>query len=124
TRLLDNQPRRAGTVALAGTAAWLVCKPLKRLTSRPRPDANETAVKTRGAAQTGLGYPSGHAAVATAMGTVLAKGASRSRLGGIALVAGTVGASRVYIGAHYPLDVAGGWAAGIATATLVRSLGR
>ncbi len=124
TRLLDNQPRLAGKVALAGGGAWLFCKPLKQLIGRPRPDANETEVRIRGEAQTGLGYPSGHAAVAAAMGTVLAKGASRSRLGGIALVAGTVGASRVYIGAHYPLDVAGGWAAGIATATLVRSLGR
>lgn len=119
TRRLDRRPRRAGTVALAGGAAWLVCKPLKRLVGRPRPDSATTRV--RGAAQTGLGYPSGHAAVAAAMGAVLAKGASRRRRGGIALLAGTVGASRVYIGAHYPLDVVGGWAAGLAMATLVRS---
>jgi membrane-associated phospholipid phosphatase len=124
TRRLGRRPPRATTVALAGGAAWLACKPVKRLVGRPRPDPATTRVKVRGAAQTGLGYPSGHAAVAAAMGAVLAKGASRRRRSGIALLAGTVGASRVYIGAHYPLDVLGGWAAGLAMAALVRSLRR
>ena len=124
TRLLDRRPQRAGTVALAGGTAWLVCKPLKRLVGRPRPDPEVTVVKIRGMTQTGLGYPSGHAAVAAAIGSVLARGASRRQLGGISLLAGTVGASRVYIGAHYPLDVLGGWAAGLAMATLARTLRR
>ena len=124
THRLGRRPQLAATVALAGGAAWLVCKPLKRLVGRPRPDPAVTEVRIRGGAQTGLGYPSGHAAVAAAMGTVLARGASRRRRSGIAFLAGTVGASRVYIGAHYPLDVIGGWAAGLAMATLVRSFRR
>ena len=123
-RLVDQRPQRAGTVALAGGAAWLVCKPLKRVVNRPRPDPEASVVRIRGMAQTGLGYPSGHAAVAAAMGTVLARGASRRSRGAIALLAATVGAGRVYVGAHYPLDVVGGWAAGLATATLVRSFRR
>lgn len=124
TRRLDRRPQRAGAVALAGGAAWLVCKPLKRLVDRPRPDPATTEVRVRGMTQTGLGYPSGHAAVAAAMGIVLARGASHRRRSGIILLAGTVGASRVYIGAHYPLDVIGGWAAGLATGALARSLRR
>lgn len=120
TRLLDRRPAQAHAVALAGGAAWLVCKPLKVLVGRRRPNPETTQVRVRGKAQTGLGYPSGHAAVAAAMGAVLARGTSSRRLGGIALLAGTVGASRVYVGAHYPLDVAGGWAAGLAMAFLVR----
>ena len=124
TRLLGPSPQRALLVGVAGGAAWLGCKPLKRLVGRPRPGPTSTEARIRGAAQTGLGYPSGHAAVAAAVGTVLARGVSRRRVGGIAALVGTVGASRVYVGAHYPLDVVGGWATGIATAMLARSLRR
>ena len=124
TRLLDGRPARARNVALAGGAAWLVCKPLKRLVGRPRPDPDAIPVRVRGPAQTGLGYPSGHAAVAAAMGTVLARGASPRERRGFTLLVGTVGTSRIYVGAHYPLDVLGGWAAGIAIATLVRDFRR
>ena len=124
TRLLNGPPQRAGSIALAGGAAWLICKPLKRMVGRSRPDPDEIEVRVRGRPQTGLGYPSGHAAVAAAMGAVVAKGASRRQLGGIACLAGTVGISRIYIGAHYPLDIAGGWVAGLAMATVVRSFRR
>lgn len=120
---------RAARVAVAGGAAWLVCKPLKRLAHRRRPDPEADRVKIRGSAQTGLGYPSGHAAVATAMGVVLAKGASTRQVCGFAGLAGAVGMSRIYVGAHYPLDVLGGWAAGMVTgmwglATFDRSIAR
>ena len=64
----------------------------------------------RGPAQGGLGYPSGHAAVSVALG-ILATSSTRARA--IALSAAALtGLSRIYVGAHMPLDVLGGFAAG------------
>lgn len=109
----NSHPRHAAGVAVAGGGAWLVCKPLKRLVRRPRPDPQDPGIRIRGPAQTGLGYPSGHAAVAAAMGAVLAWDASSAERVGLATLAGAVGMSRMYVGAHYPLNVAGGWAVGL-----------
>jgi membrane-associated phospholipid phosphatase len=68
----------------------------------------------RGRDATGLGYLSGHAAVAVALGA-----AALPRLGplgrGLTLSAiPLVGLTRVYVGAHFPLDIAGGVALGLA----------
>ena len=118
----SGEARRAAAVAMAGGGAWLVCKPLKRLVHRSRPDPGVTEVIVRGPTQTGLGYPSGHAAVAAAMAAVLDHDSSAARAGGLAALAGIVGLSRVYVGAHYPLDVFGGWAVGLVMGMLGRSL--
>ena len=68
----------------------------------------------------GLGYLSGHAGVAVALGA-----AALPRLGpaGRALalsVIPVVGLTRVYVGAHLPLDVVGGAALGLAVEAAVR----
>ena len=57
---------------------------------------------------TGLGFPSGHAAVAAALMTIAAPYVTGpARIAGWAVV-GLVAAARVYVGAHLPLDAAGG----------------
>jgi membrane-associated phospholipid phosphatase len=98
-------------VAMSGTAAWALAKGVKRVVGRGRPDGLADALRVRGRAQTGSGFPSGHAAVATALaaGTAAAVPALRPVLVGIAA---TVCLSRVYVGAHLPLDVIGGAALG------------
>jgi len=112
----------AGRLLAGGTAAWALSKLVKEAVRRPRPAALLPATRGRGRDATGLGYLSGHAAVAIALGA-----AALPRLGpaGRVLtlsVVPLVGLTRVYVGAHLPLDIAGGTALGLAvqaTAELV-----
>jgi undecaprenyl-diphosphatase len=107
---------RATAVALAidGTAAWALCKLVKRVVKRGRPADHLEDVSIHGAAQRGGGFPSGHAAVATTLAAVgsrvLPRPAARLAWGTAAVVCGT----RQYVGAHLPLDVVGGAALGLA----------
>lgn len=114
----------AGAVALASGA--------KELFARPRPDLFEHA--TRVFTQS---FPSAHAlvsaavaaALAASLAAALAEGArtaaSRRAVfaacGGIAFL---IGASRVYLGVHWPTDVAAGWALGLAWTLLCIPLAR
>ena len=118
-----RDPQRTVLVAAAGTAVWGGVKLVKPLVARERPAALLPHVIERGAAQSGLGYPSGHAAVAVTLG-VLATASPRSRAVALAAAALT-GLSRIYVGAHLPLDVAGGFAIGwLAGASATRERSR
>jgi undecaprenyl-diphosphatase len=104
----------AGRLLAGGTGTWAASKLVKRMVRRPRPAALLPGTRCRGPDATGLGYLSGHAGVAVALGA-----AALPRLGpaGRALtlaVMSTVGLTRVYVGAHLPLDTAGGAALGLA----------
>lgn len=103
----------AGRLVWGGTAAWVLAKVVKRVVRRGRPITLLAGVHTRGQEATGLGYLSGHAAVSTALAAAawphLGPGGRGATLG----VVSVVGLSRVYVGAHLPLDVAGGAALGL-----------
>jgi undecaprenyl-diphosphatase len=94
----------------------------KDWSNRPRP----VDIRIREAAD-GFGFPSGHTAVACAMAVVVASVLpARWRWAPFA-VAAVVGLGRLYVGAHYPLDVVGGalWgsAVGVVVVAVSEALG-
>jgi glycosyltransferase 2 family protein len=104
----------AGRLLASGTGTWALSKVFKQMVRRPRPEALLPGTRVRGREAAGLGYLSGHAGVAVALGA-----AAFPRLGkaGRAITlsaAPLVGLTRIYVGAHLPLDVAGGAALGFA----------
>ena len=108
---ITGDRRFAASVGAAGLIAYLGAKVLKKRVRRGRPGDVYVDINRREDA-TGFGYPSGHAAEAAAMATVIA-----SRLPlvwqwvPVALVA-SVSTGRLFFGAHLPHDVIGGAAMG------------
>ena len=103
----------AGRLLAGGTSAWALSKVAKRLVQRPRPAGLLPGTRRRGRDAVGLGYLSGHAGVAVVLG---ATALPRLGPGGRALTLAAVpvvGLTRIYVGAHLPLDVAGGAALGL-----------
>ena len=114
-RRRDWRPMALLAAALGGAVAlYDIVKPL---VGRPRPPSSIWIGHYAGPA-----FPSGHATAAVALyaalALVLSMGASYGRRAlvwsGAALVALVVGASRVYLGAHWLTDVLGGYALGAA----------
>jgi undecaprenyl-diphosphatase len=77
-------------------------------------------VTTRGPAETGLGFPSGHSAVAFTLASVVAPELPVPLRPAVFGWAAVVGWSRLYVGAHLPLDVLGGAAIGVSIGTAAR----
>jgi glycosyltransferase 2 family protein len=117
-----GRPRLGRRLAVTGAAAWLASKAAKPLVGRGRPQTVVETPRVRGREQAGLGYPSGHAAVAVAMTVVAAPDVPRRLRPVVWFVALGVGVTRIYVGAHLPLDVAGGIALGVGTGRVGRLL--
>ncbi len=109
---LTRRFRMAAHLAGAAGAAWLLAKLVKQLVERGRPPSLLGDVHVRGPAATGLGYVSGHAAVAAALATVASPFLGRRARRIVWALAALVGLARLYVGAHLPLDVLGGAALG------------
>ena len=116
---LAGDPELAGRLLASGTGAWALSKLVKQMVRRPRPAALLAGTRCRGREAAGLGYLSGHAGVAIALGAAALPrlGPSGRALTVIAIPA--VGLTRVYVGAHLPLDIAGGAALGLVVESLV-----
>lgn len=99
---------------LAGLMGTLIVNVLKRWLCRPRPDVAIEGFSAVLNNPDAFAFPSGH--TAAAFSSALAFGWWHPELAPLALLAASgVGLSRVYLGAHYPLDVATGAVIGSAS---------
>jgi membrane-associated phospholipid phosphatase len=105
-----RHPRAALDAFGAAGAMWLVGQGLKRVFARPRPYDALTGARLLIHRPSGTSWPSSHPAVLLAFVTVACRdlGVSPGVTAGLAGLAGVVGVSRIYLGVHYPADVAGG----------------
>jgi undecaprenyl-diphosphatase len=105
----------AAAMAVSGAGIWGGVKLIKPFIGRGRPARHLVGVRIRGKEQTGLGFPSGHTAVSLTVAIVGSRAvAPRAALALYAASAATA-ASRMYVGAHLPIDVLGGVGLGLMT---------
>ncbi len=104
-----------GACLLATTASQLV----KRTASRPRPDPQVLGFSALTEHPDRFSFPSGHTTAAFAVAVALTGEGQFLGPAAMALATG-IGLSRVYLGAHYPLDVAAGAVLGSAAGLLAR----
>jgi undecaprenyl-diphosphatase len=116
---VSSNLRLAGAALAASQAAYWGAKAVKDLVARGRPGALLTGVHVR-EHTSGLGYLSGHTAVAFALATVIAPSVPRAWRPVVFAVAGLVAFARIYGGAHLPLDTVGGAGLGLLCGTLAR----
>lgn len=117
-----GERRLASQLILAGASAWALSKVVKRIVRRPRPAALVAGSRHRGKEAAGLGYLSGHAGVVVAMGLVAWPHLGPRTRAAVLAAAPIVGLSRIYVGAHLPLDVVGGASLGVAVNAAVSLL--
>ena len=125
---LDRRYAAMGFVLGAVFSGWGLSILLKAAFERPRPELVPHLMRVYFSS-----FPSGHsmmsAVVYGTLGSLLSSLVQRRRLkfyflALAAILAGMVGASRVYLGVHYPTDVLAGWSAGLAWSTLCWLVGR
>lgn len=126
--LLQGMARTAAFVFVATTGGWLLNSVLKDVFQRTRPDVVPHLREVMS-----LSFPSGHAmtsaAVYLTLGALTMRVADRRVtkfycMAMAMLVTFLVGASRVYLGVHYPSDVLAGWLVGLTWALVCWAIER
>ncbi len=105
-------------VAVADLAGSLLANLLQRLFERHRPDVTRLLALPHSHS-----FPSGHATTSFACATVLGALEPRLRVPAL-LLAAAIAFSRLYVGVHYPTDVAAGAVLGTATGLLTIAAAR
>lgn len=114
--LIDGKRAAALFVLVAIAGGVVLSEGLKHLFARPRPELVAHLVEVQTAS-----FPSGHAMLSAVtfltLGALLARIQSSNRLKAYVVAVAIlltllIGASRVYLGVHWPTDVLAGWCAG------------
>jgi undecaprenyl-diphosphatase len=114
--VIERKSQMARFLALSVVSGMLVSMALKDVYRRPRPE-----LVPPGAYVYGTSFPSGHSMMSAltylTLGALLARAHPRRRvkiyvLSLSIIVTIAVGLSRIYLGVHWPTDVAAGWTAG------------
>jgi undecaprenyl-diphosphatase len=122
--LVTRRLRLAIELLGAGLFAYYAAVGLKHLVDRGRPAALFSGVVIHGTAAKGLGFPSGHAAVSAALPATAVPFLARRWRRWIWVLPLTVGVARMFMGAHLPLDVLGGFVLGWTTGAFVHLIGK
>ena len=117
--LATRRLRLALDAVLAAGSIYLIAKLVKEFVQRGRPQTLLDDVHILGEPARGLGYVSGHSAVAVALATVASPYLGRRARRVAWVLAGCVCLARMYVGSHLPYDVIGGAALGWAAGSLV-----
>jgi undecaprenyl-diphosphatase len=120
--ILDGKKHMAGFAVASVTSGMFVAELLKDIFQRPRPE-----IVPHMAYASNSSFPSGHSMMSAVtyltLAALLARSQERKRLKAYLLLVAVflsviVGASRVYLGVHWPTDVLAGWMAGSIWAAL------
>lgn len=118
--VVERRPLVAASLVAASWTGGRVVQLVKDAVGRARPDLVDRLVSV-----TSASFPSAHAANSAVVYLTLAAlaaeaqpacAARRAFFGLAILLVAVIGASRVYLGVHWPSDVAAGWAFGVAWA--------
>jgi undecaprenyl-diphosphatase len=108
-------------LAAATGIATVLSQTLKRSLTRARPDVSITGFEALAANPDRFSFPSGH--TAAAFGVAVAFAGEPRGLGPLALILAVgIALSRVYLGAHYPIDVGAGALLGVVAGVAARLL--
>lgn len=120
--VLRRRARLAQLLLVGGAGAWAVAKLLEILVDQPPPELLLSKVTLHGVVAPGLAFPATHVAVAAAMATVAGPYLSRPNRRLAWWTVAVIGVARIYVGAHFPVDVIGGAAVGWGLGSLLHLL--
>jgi membrane-associated phospholipid phosphatase len=115
--LVLRRYRLAFASLIVGAGKWYTSRLLKDVFLRERPASVLSDVVLRDAPAAGQAFVSGHAVIAVGLATVVHPYVGRKWRVAVWALATLVCVARVFVGAHLPLDVVGGAAAGWALGT-------
>lgn len=122
--MLWHQYRLGLRVGLVVGLAYVAAYSLKLIVQRPRPPELVADIISREALTYGFGFPSGHTAVAFAVGLTIWRYFPKKYRWTLIITISLIALSRIYLGVHAPLDILAGACIGVLAALAVSNIRR